>query len=556
MRDRAKPERPAVLLGCQLEGRRHVQVIRLAAIRAQPDCHQGLRPLRIHTREAHPDYAYAVHVVSGHAFTESSLEAQSGLPAWQPAQLPEPPAPRGLQWLSVCGPGVIVLGLSIGSGEFLLGPAVFVRYGLSLLWIATVAIVLQTIFNMEVMRYTVATGEPVFTGFMRTRPSSTLWAIVYAALYLLQFAWPAFAGTAAGAVFFLFARRLPVADDASTIYYTGVALFLTCAAILCFGKRIVRTLEIVNWILVATTLGGFLLMACLFVPFDRWVEGVSGLAGYRAVDGAFVFLPPGADLVLLAALVAYSGAGGVANLVLSNWARDKGYGMGGRAGYISAVVGGERVNLAHTGFIFADSADAERRWRGWWRIVRVDQCGIFALGALLGMVLPALLYVTFLPAGTDIQGLGISAALAFAIRDQQGAILAGAVALLGAWILFKTQLDNFEGMTRAITDILWTGSPRLRNRANADVRTLYYTILAVLLAWGIFALQLAQPIVLLIIGANIAGVTFVIASLHLLYINTRLLPAHVQPPMWRRAALVAMALFYGFFVWLSVTSVM
>ena len=34
--------------------------------------------------------------------------------------------PRGIQWLGVVGPGVIVLGLSIGSGEFLLGPAVFV----------------------------------------------------------------------------------------------------------------------------------------------------------------------------------------------------------------------------------------------------------------------------------------------------------------------------------------------------------------------------------------------------------------------------------------------
>ena len=60
---------------------------------------------------------------------------------------------------------------------------------------------------------------------------------------------------------------------------------------------------------------------------------------------------------------------------------------------------------------------------------------------------------------------------------------------------------------------------------------------------------------LLKISANVAGVIFIIASLHLLYINTRLLPPHVRPPMWRRVALVAMALFYGFFVALSVGSV-
>jgi hypothetical protein len=37
-------------------------------------------------------------------------------------------------------------------------------------------------------------------------------------------------------------------------------------------------------------------------------------------------------------------------------------------------------------------------------------------------------------------------------------------------------------------------------------------------------------------------------------VNTRLLPAHVRPPIWRRATLVAMAIFYGFFVVLSVGS--
>jgi hypothetical protein len=82
----------------------------------------------------------------------------------------------------------------------------------------------------------------------------------------------------------------------------------------------------------------------------------------------------------------------------------------------------------------------------------------------------------------------------------------------------------------------------------------YYTVLVVVVGWGIVALRLAQPIVLLQLGANVAGGVFVIASLHLLYINTRLLPEHLRPPMWRRAALVGMALFYGFFVTLSLRS--
>jgi hypothetical protein len=62
--------------------------------------------------------------------------------------------------------------------------------------------------------------------------------------------------------------------------------------------------------------------------------------------------------------------------------------------------------------------------------------------------------------------------------------------------------------------------------------------------------------VLLQIGANIAGVIFIIASLHLLYVNTRLLPEHVRPPTWRRVLLVVMALFYAFWVTLSVRAML
>jgi hypothetical protein len=109
-------------------------------------------------------------------------------------------------------------------------------------------------------------------------------------------------------------------------------------------------------------------------------------------------------------------------------------------------------------------------------------------------------------------------------------------------------------MVRAITDMLWTGSRRLRSWRGGDVRAVYYTVLAVLVAWGLVAMRLAQPIVLVKLSANVAGVVLVIASLHLLYVNTRLLPPHVRPPMWRRIALVAVAVFYGVFATLALRS--
>jgi hypothetical protein len=484
-----------------------------------------------------------------------STEARSGLEAWNRADLPAPPPTRGLSLLGIIGPGAIILGLSIGSGEWLIGPAAFIKYGLSLLWVTSVSVFLQTILNTELMRYTLYTGEPAVTGFMRTRPNSTFWAWFYTALYFLHAGWPAWAANAAGAFFFLFFRRMPGAGDIGAVYWLGAGTFLSCVLILLFGRRIERTLEILNWILIVFILGGMALLCLIFFVPGLWAGALAGFFAFDTRSGSFTFIPEGADWFLIGAFAAYSGAGGVSNLMLSNWARDKGFGMGQVTGFIPAAVGGHRVKLAHTGSIFEVTPQSLERWRGWWRIVAVDQWGVFFFGALLGMGLPAILYSTFIPAGRDIRGLAIASELAFAIRERGGALLGGLVALMSAWVLFKTQLDNVDGMARALTDILWTGSRRIRawrgrSARGDDVRVLYYSLLGGMVVWGVIALRLAQPIILLQMAANIAGVVMVISAMHILYVNVKFLPPELRPPMWRRLALVAMALFYGFFAYL------
>jgi hypothetical protein len=128
--------------------------------------------------------------------------------------------------------------------------------------------------------------------------------------------------------------------------------------------------------------------------------------------------------------------------------------------------------------------------------------------------------------------------------------------MLAAWILFKTQVDIIESMVRSLTDIVWTGSRRARAFSGGDVRVVYYGALVLVCLWGMIALRLAQPIMLLMLAGNIAGMVFTIASIHLLYLNTRLLPNELRPPMWRRATLVAMSLFYGFFTFQSIRALL
>ena len=85
--------------------------------------------------------------------TESSVaETVPGgsLPDWEVQDLPAPPPYRfGGAFRNILGPGIIALGGSIGSGEWLLGPAITAQYGGRLLWIATIAIFLQAFLNTE-----------------------------------------------------------------------------------------------------------------------------------------------------------------------------------------------------------------------------------------------------------------------------------------------------------------------------------------------------------------------------------------------------------------------
>ena len=84
------------------------------------------------------------------------------LPGIPYADLPEP-----LPFRRIVGPSVILLATSIGSGEYVLWPFITSQVGLVAMWMAMVGITMQYFINMEIERYTLATGETAVTGFTR-----------------------------------------------------------------------------------------------------------------------------------------------------------------------------------------------------------------------------------------------------------------------------------------------------------------------------------------------------------------------------------------------------
>jgi TRAP-type C4-dicarboxylate transport system permease large subunit len=63
--------------------------------------------------------------------------------------------------------------------------------------------------------------------------------------------------------------------------------------------------------------------------------------------------------------------------------------------------------------------------------------------------------------------------------------------------------------------------------------------------WGCIAINLAQPLVLVLMGAFVAGLMMTLYSAHVFYVNRKFLPRELQAPLWRQLLLLVMSAFFG-----------
>jgi Mn2+/Fe2+ NRAMP family transporter len=463
------------------------------------------------------------------------------LPPWEIAELPTPPQFTWGNILTTIGPGAILLGTSIGSSEWLLGPAVTARYGGFLLWLIPVSIVLQAIINTESIRYTMYTGEPIYTGFMRTTPGSQFWAFFYITLSFLQLSWPGWVSAAATALTALFIGAVPGPEQSYLIKIFGLIWLFSIALVIIFGDKIERTLEKIQGFLVVAILLFLAFIVSFYTEPETYQTTVVGLTNFGTITSDL-------DWLLICAFVSDVGAGGVINGAISNWYRDKGIGMGSMVGYIPALVGGRRLSLMKTGKVFLPTPENKQRWRNWWKFVDVDQYLVWGVGCFLGMMLPALITLQFVPPGTEfINQFGIAVYQAqYIVWATGNQLLWNITLLISFWILFSTQIGVTDAFVRIVTDIIWAGG-YAENQQESDVRFVYYSVFCIFLLTGTLILFLdVQPLFLILIGANIAGLNLAIISLHTLYVNRKFLPAELKPPRWREIVVVFGAMFYGF----------
>lgn len=462
-----------------------------------------------------------------------------GFPDWSRSDLEAAPPPRRWGWRAFIGPGLLMVGANIGGGEWLFGPLVTAQYGGRVLWLANLAILLQVAYNLSVMRYTLYCGETIFVGFFRTWPGPMFWMFFYL-LFEVGGVWPYLSANAAVALASAWLGRLPENSDGGLVKSLSYAIFLSAFVPLIFGGKIYNALEkvmVAKLVVVLTYLIG---VALVFVSWDTWFEIGTGFFRVGALpQGDFSW-------ATLAAFSAIAGAGGLTNSAFSNYVRDKGWGMGSKAGAIPSAIGGRTIQLSHSGVAF-DARDAANqvRWRQWLSVIRRDQLLLWAPGCVLGMALPALFSYEFIRGATDVQGNAAAAMTAQAIAGRHGPVFWYLTLLCGFLIMAPTQVSQLDGIARRWTDILWIGAGWLRGWEGHRARTVYYSILALYALWGLTALRITpNPLVLAVATGVMWNFALGFTSLHTLLVMRRVLPAEVRPGWLQQCGLIACAAFY------------
>jgi hypothetical protein len=233
--------------------------------------------------EYHPEDVKTVH--PGESSARTYHIGSKAIPPWNVAELPVPPRFQARHFFAMIGPAIIAGGSAIGGGEWLMGPTVTARYGGALLWLATVSILCQVVYNIEISRYTLYSGEPIMNGKFRTLPGPAVWLLLYLILDVGAII-PYLSKNAATPLFVLIFGRIPVEDsagDPQKIMWLSYAVFLISCTPLIFGGKVYRSLKALMTFKIVVVLGFLLVLAFFYSNADTWKEIGSGFFRFGTI---------------------------------------------------------------------------------------------------------------------------------------------------------------------------------------------------------------------------------------------------------------------------------
>jgi hypothetical protein len=432
-----------------------------------------------------------------------------------------PDQPR--RFWRLIGPGIIAAGVGLASGEFILFPYIASQVGLVFVWAALVGLVTQYFLNMEIERYTLATGETALTGFSRYWRH---WGLFFAILTYFANLWPGWATSSATLTTYLFGGEPR---------WIAIGMLIVIGLILTLAPVVYVALERAQMLKVAAVLTLFIVGAIFAVGASAWADAPQIVTRPR--------IPTELGYALLLGALAFAGAGGGQNLVQSNWIRDKGFGMGKYVPRLVSPITGQPEAAPSTGYVFEPTQENLRRWRGWWRFANIEQLTTFVLITFLTILFTSLLaYSTVFGRGELENNIGFLEIEGQVLGERVGAWFQYFFWAIGAFALFAAALGIVDYTSRLAADVVKTSYAR-----NANESKIYAGLVWGLVLIGIVVLLAGfdQPIVLLVISAVVGGFMMFVYSGLLILINRKILPAPIQIRGVRLAVLIWSILLFG-----------
>ena len=446
------------------------------------------------------------------------------------------PLPPARHWKEALGVGIVVMGLAIGTGELIMWPHLVTKFGLSILWGAFVGITFQYFINQEVARQTIATGESFFTYSARKFPYLVpLWLVSAFLLYI----WPGWA-TAIGTIlsaFFGFGNYMYWAWGSLGLMLTFVFL----------GKVAYVALERTLKIIVPSFFSLLVVISFLSLKPEHILGAMKGLF-------SFGFLPPEMDIAVFLGATVFAGAGGLLNLCVSLWYRDKGIGMGHYAGKIVNPISGIPAAVSATGYRFEINEENMTNWKKWMRFIKIDQGVIFwGLGLVTLVLLAANAFAILTPKGLVPEGLQVAVTQAHIFGEYWGDAGYKLFLFMAFLMLFSVMWTVMDALTRIIVDILYVNSRTgpyqgyLNKISKISIHHLYYVLIVLFVLISASLIPLKQPLIFLTISSVLGGLSMAVYIPIILYMNNKVLPRELRPNWVTNIFLSLGFLFYAFF---------
>jgi hypothetical protein len=451
--------------------------------------------------------------------------------------MPEP-LPLG----KVLGPSVILAGLGVGSGEYIIWPFMTATVGPMFLWAAALSVTVQYFLNMEIERYTLATGETAVAGFVRFwKP----WGILFCLFTIVPNMWPGWGTSGVTILTFLM--------GGGNVPYITIGVLVASGIALTTSPIVYQTLERAQFFKVGLTLVFLAVAIVAAISPSAWADLPQAITNVGRLPDSSVI-----PISLVLSGLVFAGAGGVNNLAQSNWIRDKGFGMGVYIPRIVSPITGEEAAAPATGSMVRQDAANLRRFHGWWIVANKEQLVSFWFICIFSItVFSALAYSTVF--GQTIAG---QANLAFI--KAEGEALKTVVApwfgtffwVFGSLSMILVALGTIDYIARIVADVLKTVYLQTSQRWT-ESRIYFLVAWGTIIAGSVILLSgFNQPLILLVVAACLNGMVMFVYSILLIQLNRRALPPALRVSGLRLGMLVFATLFYGYFAgWLVIVQV-